>query len=65
MRIFEANHNIGDDPNKVNWRSNCIRPNENWIMHLFNQTEVYKKFSEVDFQRLYKEFIFNTLLRSQ
>lgn len=32
--------------------------------HLFNQTEVYKKFSEVDFQRRYKEFIFELLLRN-
>lgn len=33
--------------------------------HLFTQTEIYKKFQDPDFQRRYKEFIFDALWRQQ
>ena len=63
-KIMDA---INTSPDKQNAKISSDKKVEELMQqYLFTQTEIFKKFStDKDFQRRYKEFIFDTLWKQQ
>lgn len=62
-KIIDA---INTSPDRQNAKISSDQKLEQLMQqHLFTQTEIYKKFQDPDFQRRYKEFIFDTLWTQQ